>query len=746
MKHLKHFPGILLVLVLLIQSCAAPIHIIGVQRDQAHAPEVISVPAAGMVFWEKELYQKRNDNIKTALPIVNDEFAFSFGDFNADKAVDLYAVNPNGFMASDLYILSGETGYQTFLYQYPLAIPKMEQGFRGIDVADWNLDHVPDLFVFKQHPNGYDKRLVVYIYSGASNAQYKPYHQMLDSFNLQTNIDDDNVEYKVQDFNNDLIPDLFEFHKSYSNNKLGVKIYSGVDKFRRVLFADATFYKIQDPNVQFFPEKFVLEDKVDLILIEKVDTNVVLTVLQGSGNFKSVAYTDVLPFSVNEMPIIPFTTGTLPKSANRDYSLQPNSKFKDKLKLEVGPGPQTLHQYAGQWQAGRSIHNVHGNQTAIVASHAVIQDRYEKGEDWERLTFTFEDQYVMHLEGFKGNLKFFDKDMNEIRGGITDLYENRYALSIGNSKYQLQRYIPQGGMGFLDVHNRSGYTADISVSYSTEDFYGEIKQFTGDQKETNLMTLQDHYFLLPSNAKNVQILVEVWLGGDYTINIDTVDNRCIRLTGPAWDGESDWDCTPSEDAQKSAELAKRMDEDGPVKTFMEYMGDRIDKGKVDGETLGYASVGDWENVKKDVNFKKLGKKMKNSVANKSNVGSLSVGFSVAASYFIGMGVETGVLAPLSKSGEEFALWHYVSTTPSIGIQTGGAASAVFSYWMPNDGNFEDGWVWGVGAGAAAEAGMSVIGWFDFEGEFAGFTISVDFGAEGTAAAAFFSHTWYTKIY
>jgi hypothetical protein len=149
----------------------------------------------------------------TPYPNANtDQVSFALGDSNGDGKTDVYLISRynNATPNVEIHILDGATNYTTYVGHYSTILPTVEGDLAWtFDVADYNRDGVPDLFVFKK-VGGSSGRTEVHIYNGADG-----FHTALGHFPMPMppTGSDDAWEFHVADYDGDSIPDVIAIAK-----------------------------------------------------------------------------------------------------------------------------------------------------------------------------------------------------------------------------------------------------------------------------------------------------------------------------------------------------------------------------------------------------------------------------------------------------------------------------------------------------------------------------------------------------
>jgi hypothetical protein len=176
--------------------------------------------------------------LETGIPIPEAEGAGGYGgwalaDFNRDGVPDLFGikVRNTGTRNVEVHVLSGASGYQSWLLQTAIPISEAEGagGYGGWALADFNRDGVPDLFGIKVRNTG-TRNVEVHVLSGASGYQ---------GWLLQTGIPiteaDGSANYgawKLANFDGDGVPDLFGIKVRNSTGNVEVHALSGASRYQ----------------------------------------------------------------------------------------------------------------------------------------------------------------------------------------------------------------------------------------------------------------------------------------------------------------------------------------------------------------------------------------------------------------------------------------------------------------------------------------------------------------------------------
>jgi hypothetical protein len=145
--------------------------------------------------------------LHTATPLVGDDFDYVVGDWNDFGTPDLVAIKRlhTGSGTTEVHVLSGESGFQTFVLQ--TATPLVGDDF-DFALTDWDFDLWPDLVAVKRTNTG-TGTIEAHILS--RNAQ---------SFVLHTGtpLVGDDFDYAFADYDGDRAPDLFAIKRLHTGS------------------------------------------------------------------------------------------------------------------------------------------------------------------------------------------------------------------------------------------------------------------------------------------------------------------------------------------------------------------------------------------------------------------------------------------------------------------------------------------------------------------------------------------------
>jgi len=101
----------------------------------------------------------------TPLHETDETWQFLLNDYNADKVLDLYAINKN---TGDIHILDGAKKYETFLLRTSSVLPNLANSIVKMALIDFNGDGIADLCVMSA---GKKQHATIYVINGADKFQ-----------------------------------------------------------------------------------------------------------------------------------------------------------------------------------------------------------------------------------------------------------------------------------------------------------------------------------------------------------------------------------------------------------------------------------------------------------------------------------------------------------------------------------------------------------------------------------------------
>ncbi len=227
----------------------------------------------------------------TKLHETDGNYDFKILDWDNDKVWDLMLVKKDGTptFKTEVYAFSGATNFSTTILGSASKIPPVgtTQGV-SFDFADWNNDHIPDLFVIYRWGSALGKTRVQ-ILSGATGFKT----DLLPSGTVDTDLDtsDERYDFVMTDWDLDGKPDLATIIKSGTGSgRTEVHIYSGASKFKTALVHEATSLRPTDDTFRFDFLDWNADGVMDLAVVktQKTGTKTTeLSILSGASGFKT---------------------------------------------------------------------------------------------------------------------------------------------------------------------------------------------------------------------------------------------------------------------------------------------------------------------------------------------------------------------------------------------------------------------------------------------------------------------------
>ncbi len=231
-----------------------------------------------------DTFQRFTLNTGTAQPPTGDEHVYRVADWDRDGRPDLFAIKKNGTgtASTEVHILSGDDNFQTFLLH--TGTPQHETWYEyDFQIADWNRDGYQDLIIIKKYNTG-TRSTEVHILSGASNFQESILHT-----GTPQEETGDNYDFDMADWDRDGYPDLFVIKKNVTGTGMAeVHILSGASSFQRFIINISTAQHQTGNEYVFRVADWDGDGRPDLFGIKKNQTGTGSTevhILSGSGNF-----------------------------------------------------------------------------------------------------------------------------------------------------------------------------------------------------------------------------------------------------------------------------------------------------------------------------------------------------------------------------------------------------------------------------------------------------------------------------
>lgn len=217
-------------------------------------------------------------NMETALEATNENTVFAVGDYNNNTIPDVFAIKKKVAGKSEIHILNGSNKYQSYLVQARMPIGETDENSE-FRVADYNNDGILDLYWIEKHAGG---RTKVHILNGSDKFQ---------SFLLQTDIPlgetDLDSNFQVGDYNGDNKPDLYFINKQ-AQGKTEVHVLSGASGYQQFILHKRTELNSVGEEVEFGLSDYNGDGKTDLYCMNKQGTNgTELYILNGKDSYSS---------------------------------------------------------------------------------------------------------------------------------------------------------------------------------------------------------------------------------------------------------------------------------------------------------------------------------------------------------------------------------------------------------------------------------------------------------------------------
>ncbi|MEQ1513362.1 MAG: M4 family metallopeptidase [Lysobacteraceae bacterium] len=242
-------------------------------------------------------YQSFASNIATALNQTGNDASWTFarGDYNKDGAQDIYIISKQGGSnTTEVHVLNGANSYQSFLLHSTTALHTTGTNTTWqFDVADYNRDGTLDLYAINRI--GASGKTEVHVLNGVGNFQsFLGHHATI----LGQTGSDGSWIFKVGDYNNDGIADVYGIARAGGSGRTEVHVLNGANGYQNFLRQVATTLGSTgtDGGWSFVLGDYDRDGKKDLYAISKViPANTSVYVLSGAGNFQNLLLAQSTP-------------------------------------------------------------------------------------------------------------------------------------------------------------------------------------------------------------------------------------------------------------------------------------------------------------------------------------------------------------------------------------------------------------------------------------------------------------------
>jgi YD repeat-containing protein len=186
----------------------------------------------------------------TGLGLTDDNWDFQIADYNRDGKVDLvgFAKENTGTRSTEVHVLNGADGFQTFLQQTGTIVPTLPRASTAFYLKDWDGDNVLDLIGLNRGVTGTGK-LEIHIASGAT--QFKTWLFERGTAIPSADAGSPAWDYDVADWDKDGKLDIVGIKKNGTGTqKTEVHIVSGASEFQTFVVQTGTAFG-QVPNEQW---------------------------------------------------------------------------------------------------------------------------------------------------------------------------------------------------------------------------------------------------------------------------------------------------------------------------------------------------------------------------------------------------------------------------------------------------------------------------------------------------------------
>jgi hypothetical protein len=764
-------------IALFMSFCSPPAHIVGVRPNGSEHTEILELELGKTGI---EVTQ----STPTLLPASEREYSFFYADWNRDGIMDLFAVNRSGFSSTDIYILDGATGFQSFLLQQPVAYPKCDKQ-TDFAVTNWDNDEIPDLVVFQR--NGKEP-IQLSVLSGASDDQFSAFTQNLTGFSLQFSDENNRMAFHFSDYNMDGEEELAVF-SPIGDSAISLQYFLKSDKFQIEKERFTLPAKSGADNYSFALGAFTVQGIKDVMLVDRTDPNnveisfsyniVQFAVLDKKGTIKGKNIPANSAFFGNGQKI----------KIHRE--IKPDDiTFFNPEPMFLGKGPRDLRSFSGRWETSPHVlHSADGNNiSGITIDFLEEEEEPSPFGTRQKMSIEFEDGYKVICIAKRGNLKFFNQNgsVNTDFEDISDFSDYAFTLKYKGKKYTFTRYIYQDLPIVINLTNEAGFVSGVSATYTYRTFGGELKNGKYDSENLDALINTNLFLSIPSNSSNIKIRVDV-MGGIDLSGIDGPDfskffinapskNGCYRILGTTLNPHFDQKCQFPEDLTT-------VQQDVQVNKMIKYVGKLAKKDKLMSKIENAIEAKDMTTLRKLVDMDKMGSYIKKSAGDRTGYiynpddsrmatrsgysefishsfdalpkpldlisppietpyhpfnpsfpeGYLTFSTGLDVALIIGGSIEKGVMVGLDSFLNSYS---YSFSSASIGLQLGVDAFIAFGGFNPTSTPLrEDDMSSGIMGSVAYIGGVTVIWWWT-EGfdEYVGCTIAAIVGAKGAAAS------------
>lgn len=235
-------------------------------------------------------FQDYSRHVATLLgPLGNNAaWAFQFADYNRDGTLDLYAIKKVGSSGkTEVHVLNGANGFRSFLLNTATALANAGTDSRWeFKVADYNRDGLPDLYLIDK--SGASGRIEIHVLNGSGGFKKYLLHSA-SSFPAAGN--NDGWKFELGNYNSDNILDLYAVKKVGGSGRTEVHVLNGNGGFKSFLLQKATILPTTgtDNSWDFKLADYDQDGVLDLFAIKKNGSSgrTEVHVLNGANKFQS---------------------------------------------------------------------------------------------------------------------------------------------------------------------------------------------------------------------------------------------------------------------------------------------------------------------------------------------------------------------------------------------------------------------------------------------------------------------------